>query len=62
MSPPTDDWLKMGSGPVAWRPDDESTQHLSERFAAARLPAPLPLLDSDDPAVIQAELERRGIR
>ena len=33
-----------------------------ERFAAAGLPAPLPLLDSDDPAVIQAELERRGIR
>ena len=33
-----------------------------ERSDATGLPAPLPLLVSDDPAVIQAELERRGIR
>ena len=39
--------------------------HLSifpERSDAACVPAPLPLLVSDDAAVIQAELERRGIR
>ena len=33
-----------------------------ERSDAACVPAPLPLLVSDDAAVIQAELERRGIR
>ena len=51
----------MVSSRCARGPDDESSQHLSDESSAHAVNGLMPALESNDPAVIQSELSRRGI-